>query len=728
MDSSELLIIINPQFDLPDSTLKNPEFRQLMNDFITSKFNIMHDSEGDNRIFNDHFNNPSHADGAILFIQYLTRNAYILSEDESWIYIPEITLWVPFSIRSYMTRLARQYTDFIREYAAYMQPKWLEFIKSGAIEKDMMPAAMVRLDQRHQALIEFAYHLGNAHYLAAITKVVFDTLRLTTEAEKLAASNTLLSRPFILPVQGGMVVDLRTMAIRKREKEDYCTRTALLRFTYESNKTDFENFNHATQVIEEIATKVPEKVVQIAVLLFMAIIGENVERAIGIVYGLGQNGKSLLFIEILKLILGPLFGIMPESALFNTAQSSHTGFLGELEGKYVTVKDEISAGHKIDTGKFKELANQQTERHIRGAFVKGNKSVVTKAFPVVLVNHGNITFTDEFTEEDKPIMDRLYLFELLGKFLWPADFDALTQEQKDSGMFIRRYDDAIIKSPEFLQGMLNYIVMIGGSHYWARKNKGMRAVELDKDKLSDVLRTPYNDFKNWFESVTTKCEGARISFKDLTALYRQHNDDKALSQEEFRRLLRKFILPKHDTDSIYRSSDGRVINQYFLRGYIIHGSITEIKDEKTGEKTRILSLGDYFKSFYEPCKDWFPFVEEVRLGYNEYLLSQGQGRVPILAARGFEGKLGIEVSELHFGKKQSKVNGEDRIQHGSRIWGWRKKVVPSLPSLPSSSPVYPIPVAADQMTNDQVMAMYASQMGAYGTLSAVTPIPSCSSR
>ena len=162
----------------------------------------------------------------------------------------------------------------------------------------------------------------------------------------------------------------------------------------------------------------------------------------------GSNGKSLLFVTILKKIMGGLAGMLPEDMIMETLNQVHSKNDSWMKGVYAAILDDPKEYSVLDSGKFKNLGN-----------IEGGQYV-----PVLLLNNYQLTFSEVL---DEVTLNRLLVIKLMATFLEAVHYDALNLEEKASGCYIREYPHGTCDDRTFLQGMFNNTMVRGGRLYWA---------------------------------------------------------------------------------------------------------------------------------------------------------------------------------------------------------------------------------------------------------------------
>ena len=163
----------------------------------------------------------------------------------------------------------------------------------------------------------------------------------------------------LLPIRSNSVIDLKTLKVRKRTRDDM--------FSFELNVDFLENYDdedspnyipHAKKFFSQVF-KGDNQVVKYAQKVFgYCITGETSERAIYIIYGEGSNAKSATF-ELIKNAIGQFYKPVDRKVMIkdDKVSSSHTAHLIQL------MKARLATYSESDDG---ESLNMTLLKHLRG--------------------------------------------------------------------------------------------------------------------------------------------------------------------------------------------------------------------------------------------------------------------------------------------------------------------------------------------------------------------------
>lgn len=147
--------------------------------------------------------------------------------------------------------------------------------------------------------------------------------------------------PNLFSISNGQKIDLRTLEVTKRTKEDYLSNESTVNYLIGPTK-------NADKFFSQIMPNFEEREYMRKVLGY-CITGETSARSFFIWYGHGSNGKSKIF-ELLNLILGSLYHQCDKSIFIKSSTSSKgpSPELISLLGKRVAVYSEGETSDKIE--------------------------------------------------------------------------------------------------------------------------------------------------------------------------------------------------------------------------------------------------------------------------------------------------------------------------------------------------------------------------------------------
>jgi len=156
-----------------------------------------------------------------------------------------------------------------------------------------------------------------------------------------------------LPIKNNRVINLKTLEIRERTRDDY--------FTVELNIDYLTSpILHAETYFKSLMNNNEELYNYLQRILGYCITGETMEKSLFIFYGFGDNGKSAL-INILHAILGPFFTTLSDKVILKRDTSnSTTPELVSLHHTRLGVLNESNEDSVLNAERVKALSGCDT--------------------------------------------------------------------------------------------------------------------------------------------------------------------------------------------------------------------------------------------------------------------------------------------------------------------------------------------------------------------------------
>jgi len=233
------------------------------------------------------------------------------------------------------------------------------------------------------------------------------------------------SDPWLLNTASG-TVDLRTGELREHKPGDLITKIAAAEYPNEPG-VDGPVWS---EFLNTIFDGDHELIAYVRRLMGCALVGEQLEHVLPILYGLGANGKSV-FIEAISYALGDYAGPAAPGLFMTTRADRHPTELADLFGKRLVVLNETRDGAKLDEGLVKSISggDQVKARRMHQDFW----SFKPTHMPLLVTNHKPVV-----TGTDNGIWRRLRLIPF-GVTIPPERQDRQLPEK------LRREAPAILK-------------------------------------------------------------------------------------------------------------------------------------------------------------------------------------------------------------------------------------------------------------------------------------------
>ncbi len=207
------------------------------------------------------------------------------------------------------------------------------------------------------ATIRFAAKAASAVSIRAM-------LALATSELGIPVLPTDLNRhPMLLNVANG-TLDLRTGRLRPPDRADLLTQLCPVEFHPEAHCTVWDRF------LEGILARRQPLIDYIQRLAGYSLTGLTTEQILGILYGVGSNGKTTLLNELLNVLGGDYAMQANRDLLIVKRGESHPTELAALFGKRLVVTIETDDGRRLAEGLVKQLTGSDkiTARRMREDF------------------------------------------------------------------------------------------------------------------------------------------------------------------------------------------------------------------------------------------------------------------------------------------------------------------------------------------------------------------------
>lgn len=358
-------------------------------------------------------------------------------------------------------------------------------------------------------------------------------------------------------------------------------------FTYDPTKTDEENFSTAPDYFWKMSGHNEKLRRSIIRLLFTNFLGQNVDRMFYIVFGVGKQGKSLTFLKLMQKLLGPkLFIRLHPSMICERAKSSHTNFDSNLDQVYGGVLSDPPGGSKIDIGVLKTRADKDDEQDVRNAYAEESFKMRLRGPLGALYNTGKIEFNEPIEKADTAVRDRLFLLHLPTVYVPKSQYDALSKEEQESGLYQIALPESIYLSDSFCQGLLNYIIVYGRQWYIEAKSisgeydQEEKIFKFDQKLFEMAIRENSTEFGDWIDNSIVEDPESKAFLSDLADLYREQGNkiDEKSPVTHMRNLVKK----SGRSLEIAMTSRNRKANQYYIVGHRILG----IREKKSEAETK----------------------------------------------------------------------------------------------------------------------------------------------
>ena len=295
----------------------------------------------------------------------------------------------------------------------------------------------------------------------------------------------------LLPIAGGLVIDLITGDTRGRTKEDLFSLECDVEYIKECDWTD-EDRQTNELFIHQILMDDPEYIKYFQIKMGSYLSGRNY-RDIDINHGCGKNGKSSI-LNALKIILGDFMGFIGKNvivydpkAIRSKGGSNHTSHLIPIEGKRLIATQELEEDDVIDSEMVKKIASGDPIEGVRGCYEKKTREI--QPFCKLLVPTNNIP---KFDTQDTAIIDRLCFNPFLARFLNKEDLKTEKKRGKYNTKKFKYYpaDNNIIDKFKVKGRPINILfswMVAGCIEFYKVRNIGIKKPPVVESYIAETL-------------------------------------------------------------------------------------------------------------------------------------------------------------------------------------------------------------------------------------------------
>ncbi len=320
--------------------------------------------------------------------------------------------------------------------------------------------------------------------------------------------DTLNCSKFHLPIKGGKIINLKNKEVRMRNKEDYfsfeCKVEYIQELSYKHPNVD--------KLIEPIFLHNKKLINYVRRMLGMSMTENMADRQLYICYGIGRNGKSVLF-DLMKKILGRYYISSSKDVFISSSKykqsGSATSHLYALKNKRIAIFSETEEEEKLNMSEIKNITGGD-EISCRELYGKQTEiQPVCKLW--LLTNNPPI-----FDCADTAVLDRLSCIPFNARFLPQDDKDDVDNKKR----FLADPDWI----DEFKENHLNefFTWVVDGCFLYFNHKDGNLKPECCKTALQTII----NDIDSLQQFIDEQCEIDKTDKKRYTdCLYFQEKYD-----------------------------------------------------------------------------------------------------------------------------------------------------------------------------------------------------------
>jgi len=173
--------------------------------------------------------------------------------------------------------------------------------------------------------------------------------------------------PYIINCKNG-TLDLRTRSLRSHDREDRITRVVNSDYIFDATSKTFNEFLATVQPDPDIRAFLQRSI-------GYSLLGVVKERAFWILYGTGNNGKSV-FVNLFNTLLGDYGSATTTASVMAGKQSAIPNDIARLKGKRFIIIPETEENERLNSALVKALSagDTVTARYLFGEFFDFNFS------------------------------------------------------------------------------------------------------------------------------------------------------------------------------------------------------------------------------------------------------------------------------------------------------------------------------------------------------------------
>lgn len=317
------------------------------------------------------------------------------------------------------------------------------------------------------------------------------------------------TQPNQLPLKDGNLINLKTLEVRQRVKDDL--------FDFELPfEFDKAKISQAKRFFGEIMNNDKEITKYLQTILGYCITGETDLRSLYIFWGAGANGKSSLC-ELLRAVMKKFYVTASKKTfIYQETGSSHTSHLMPLMNARLAVLSETKEGDKLNEDTIKTLTGND-EISARELYGK-QFSFKPLAKYIMLTNHKPI-----FNINDQALLDRIKYIPFNARFT------------------VEPQEGELQKDTEFINDLmtihLNEVfnwLCIGANRYY--KSKGKLQIPKSLQQATDEYINELDSTSQFIDSNCSKGDNLKAHRNKLYEMYEkycQENGIQRITNSEF---------------------------------------------------------------------------------------------------------------------------------------------------------------------------------------------------
>lgn len=440
-----------------------------------------------------------HAD---IFAEYYLDVVYTVDpkKGDGYIYNRESKLWVKTAAAQIQNMIPSLLEKIIMKYRAHQSNKQSEC--KDKTEREKIEKSIEELSKLLKS-VRNAKHARDVFSLAK-TKVYNPDFFMKLNTDK-----------YLLPILGGKCVDLKTGHTVTRRKEHM--------FSFECNvRMGDAKCKKVKKFFNDIMRDDKEKIAYLQKVMGYWITGDTSMRSLFILWGIGQNGKSII-LQILEAILGQFSVTVSKDVFIKSASSNrHAGaatpHLIPLVGARFASFSETEIKEKLNEGTLKMLTGNDT---ISARPNYGEQFNFRPVCKLALITN----FKPEITIRDQAMLDRIKYIPFETRFV--ANPKTPNERKKDTAFIAELVDPNNV----YLSNIFAWMVE-GARLYF---EEGIETPECLQEKLDEYINE-LDTVQNFFDDYAEPEDKEKIQMSDMYCEFRmwcKENAETYSIQREF---------------------------------------------------------------------------------------------------------------------------------------------------------------------------------------------------
>lgn len=357
----------------------------------------------------------------------------------------------------------------------------------------------------------------------------------------------------LIPVKGGMVLDLKSKIFRKRDKLDCCTFELNIDLTTIHRVLDTEQIpveSEFYQFLKKVTCASMELLDYLQRVFGCLVAGDVSAKKMGFLWhGQSNSAKSTLVIEIVIRCFQKYFQEASERVFKQGAAVTHDSELFDAQNAPTLYCDEMPDNYKLTRATINRLVGASSVR-VRNANGREMTSIQLKKYVHLLVNHLP-------RKMDADTLEKIVIIPMLAKFV-VDDIDPVQHRYAVQLNFAQNF----LSRPENVQHVYQF-VLIGALQYWNDPTSVRKFPTIISENRSLLVSARpkqhqhYDAVRQFALDYLERCDDGFITTNALTECFEKSNANVSLDSSEFGKALTSvYGLDAQKTSRVYCKEKG----------------------------------------------------------------------------------------------------------------------------------------------------------------------------